>query len=211
MSQDQQKNLTRGALIVFEGIDGTGKSTQLQLLATYLQHQGYQVVTTREPTDGQYGRKIRELFINRVSVSQQEELELFICDRKEHVSSFIQPHLAQKKVILCDRYYLSTIAYQGAAGGEPVEIEKMNTFAPEPDIALLLDLPPEISIKRITHERGDALNDFEQLETLQRVALFFSKMRYPFIRHIDAQQPIEDVHKQIINSVTPCLNILNEE
>ena len=127
----------KGILIVFEGTDGTGKSTQLQLFSHYLQDKGYPVVTTREPTEGQYGKQIRELYVNRSKYSQDEELELFLADRREHVQDFLAPALAQGKVILCDRYFLSTAAYQGARGFDPEEILELNHFAPDPDLALL--------------------------------------------------------------------------
>ncbi|MDH3776874.1 MAG: dTMP kinase, partial [Desulfobulbaceae bacterium] len=100
-----------GLFIVFEGIDGTGKSTQLHLLAEKLRQLGYAVVATREPTNGPYGQKIRKLFVDRGSVSQEEELELFIADRDQHVKEIIKPALSDGCVVICDRYYLSTIAY----------------------------------------------------------------------------------------------------
>jgi len=115
-----------GLLIAFEGIDGTGKTTQIRLLAEKLTARGHRVVATREPTDGKYGRKIRELFTKRHHVSAQEELDLFIADRKEHVREVIAPALAAGKIVLTDRYYFSTAAYQGAAGQDPEKIIKLN-------------------------------------------------------------------------------------
>lgn len=109
----------KGLLIAFEGIDGTGKTTQIELLAEILRQRGLSVVATREPTDGQYGRKIRELYKNRKSVTPEEELALFLDDRREHVAQVIAPALASGKVVLTDRYYYSTAAYQGAAGHDP--------------------------------------------------------------------------------------------
>ena len=129
--------LSRGVLIVFEGIDGTGKSTQLALLSSSLKKDGYDVITTREPTDGRYGRQIRALYSNRVSVSREQELDLFLSDREEHVNEVIGPSLALKRIVLCDRYFLSTAAYQGAAGFDPLAIIERNNFAPMPDLALL--------------------------------------------------------------------------
>ena len=92
-------NLVRqGILIVFEGTDGTGKSTQLQLLSQYLKSKGYPVITTREPTEGQYGQKIRSLYVNRNKYSQEEELELFLADRREHVQQLLIPALSRGKL-----------------------------------------------------------------------------------------------------------------
>ena len=150
-----------GLLIVFEGTDGTGKSTQLQLLARTLSEKGFSVISSREPTEGQYGQQIRALYSNRDSVSQEEELALFLADRKEHVDTLLTPGLTAGKIILCDRYFLSTIAYQGAAGMDTGEILKKNAFAPDPDICLLFQASLETGVDRITSGRGEELNDFE--------------------------------------------------
>ena len=105
--------MNKGLLIVFEGIDGTGKSTQLSLLAEYLREKGFAVIETREPTDGQFGQQIRALYTNRNCVSPEQELELFLADRREHVQNVLAPALQEGKIVLCDRYFLSTAAYQG--------------------------------------------------------------------------------------------------
>lgn len=199
---------SKGVLIVFEGTDGTGKSTQLQLLSRYLQDKGYPVVTTREPTEGQYGKKIRELYVNRSKYSQEEELELFLADRREHVQDFLAPALAQGKVILCDRYFLSTAAYQGARGFDPEEILEMNRFAPDPDLALLFQVPIDTGLKRITFGRGDVLNDFEQKENLDQVAVIFSTIKRPYIQPIDSTGSIDEVHRLVVDYVSPLLPAL---
>ncbi len=199
----------QGILIVFEGTDGTGKSTQLQLLSRYLLAEGYPVVTTREPTDGQFGRKIRSLYIDRNRYSREEELELFLADRREHVQNKLTPALKQGKIILCDRYFLSTVAYQGARGFDPDTILKMNQFAPDPDLALLFQVPLEIGLNRITLGRGDELNDFEQKESLDRVASIFSSIKKPYIRPINASGSIEEVHRMVLEYVSPLLQIFS--
>jgi dTMP kinase len=198
----------KGILLVFEGTDGTGKSTQLQLLSRYLQDKGYPVVTTREPTEGQYGKQIRELYVNRSKYSQKEELELFLADRREHVHDFLAPALAQGKVILCDRYFLSTAAYQGARGFDPEEILELNRFAPDPDLALLFQVPIDTGLKRITFGRGDVLNDFEQKENLDQVAAIFSTIKRPYIQPIDSTGSIEEVHRLVVEHVSPLLPAL---
>ncbi len=186
-----------GRLIVFEGIDGTGKSTQLALLADWLQEQGYDVVVTREPTDGVWGRKIRELYRNRAAHSLEEELELFIRDRQEHVDQVIQPALDLGKIVLSDRYYFSTAAYQGAAGCDPDEVFARNSFAPEPDLVVLLSLDPEAAMERITTIRGDRPDDFEQPDQLRRVAELFASFDHPAIRRIDAGLGIDEIQERI--------------
>jgi len=194
--------MKKGYLIAFEGIDGTGKSTQLQLLATYLRDRGYQVVTTREPTDSSYGRRIRELYMDRGSCTLEEELELFIRDRRQHVRDLIQPQLAAGNIVLTDRYYFSTAAYQGAAGMDEQEIFVRNSFAPEPDIVILLTMDPEVSIERIQQGRGEELNDFEQLDQLRKVASRFNGFRCSCIRRIDAAKGLGQVQEQIQHVVS---------
>lgn len=203
MSNNQKNNieLTKGILIVFEGIDGTGKSTQLNLLADALKSQGYPVITTREPTNGVYGQKIRSLYDKRSQVTKEEELELFLQDRREHVENLLTPGLTGKNIILCDRYYLSTIAYQGTVGFDILDLEHKNNFAPKPDIALLFQMSSKDSIERITEKRGDTLNDFEQEETLRKVAQIFDGLMFPYIHRIDATHSIESVHHSIISLV----------
>ncbi|WP_419176734.1 dTMP kinase [Desulfosediminicola sp.] len=194
-----------GRLIVFEGIDGTGKTTQIPLLADYLTNLGHKVQVTREPTTGQYGQKIRELYVQRTSVSREEELQLFIADRREHIEQLVMPALEKGEIVLCDRYYLSTAAYQGANGFDPMEIIKLNQFAPEPDIALIFEVSVDTSLERITNGRGEQLNDFEQEESLTRVSRIFSDLDLPFIRRINAEKPIEEVHRSVVEAVKPVL------
>lgn len=195
----------KGLLIVFEGTDGTGKSTQLQLLSSHLKKEGYPVITTREPTDGRYGRKIRALYTNRGSCSSEEELKLFLADRREHVIQVITPALNEGKIVLCDRYFLSTAAYQGAIGFDPENILEQNSFAPPPDIALLFQTSLATGLSRITSGRGDTLNDFEQQENLQKVAAIFAAIDRPYIRRIDAEGSVEEVHRRVLRHITPLL------
>jgi dTMP kinase len=199
----------RGKLIVFEGTDGTGKSTQLQLLGHYLRDKGYSILTTREPTRGLFGQKIRSLYMHRNQCSLDEELELFLADRREHVEKVLAPALEQEKIILCDRYFLSTVAYQGARGLDPEHILELNRFAPDPDLALLFQAPLDTGLSRITRGRGDELNDFEQKESLAHVAAIFSSIKRPYIRPIDARGSIEEVHRLVIESVSPLLPVLS--
>lgn len=188
----------RGRLIAFEGIDGTGKSTQIRLLAATLEQQGYRVEITREPTDGEYGRRIRALFTSRARVTPAEELELFMADRRQHVREVIEPALRAGRIVLTDRYYLSTAAYQGAAGQDPEAIMAANeTFAPVPDLVLLLTMAPARSIHRIRALRGEALNDFEKEDSLTRVAAIFAGLDRPYIARIDAAASLEQVRKAV--------------
>lgn len=200
-----KEKTARGKLIVFEGTDGTGKSTQLKLLHRLLTQHGLPVIATREPTDGVYGQEIRNLYVNRHRYSREEELELFLADRREHVRDCLQPNLDQGRIILCDRYYFSTAAYQGALGLDPEAILQRNAFAPAPDLVLLFQAPLPLCLDRITTGRGDTLNRFEQLEFLEKVAAIFAAIANPTLCRIDAAGSIEDVHRQVAAAVAALL------
>lgn len=199
--------LPGGLFIVFEGIDGTGKSTQIDLLANDLKELGYSVVTTFEPTNGPYGQKIRQLFVNRAAASHEEELELFMADRRQHVEAVIRPALAMGKVVLSDRYYLSTVAYQGANGLDPDDILVRNkAFAPIPDLALILEIEPALGIHRIQKHRQELPNTFEEESNLHRVATIFSNLQEEYISRIDASGTVDEVHQQIMLEVKRLLD-----
>ena len=194
-----------GLFVVFEGIDGTGKSTQLHLLADELQQMGFAVVSTREPTDGPFGQKIRELFVDREVVSSEEELELFIADRDQHVREVIAPALADGYIVVCDRYYLSTVAYQGANGLDPEFIMKKNMGFPVPDLAIILEIEPAQSILRIQNQRNEIPNTFEKESNLRKVAAIFDAMKHPYIKRIGAADSIETVQLQVLEAVKKIL------
>lgn len=187
----------RGLLIAFEGIDGSGKSSHLQQLAAFLREQGLNVIETREPTNGIHGRRIRSLFSKRELLSKEEELELFLLDRKEHVERCINPALATGRIVLTDRYYFSTAAYQGAAGMDTAAIFAKNHFAPEPDLVLLLRVPPEEGVRRIREQRRERPNDFEQEEQLIKVDQLFSSFPQHYITRIDSTADRASVQTQI--------------
>jgi dTMP kinase len=174
----------RGALIVIEGIDGAGKSTQAARLAGALAADGYDVRHSREPTDGPHGRRIREMArAGRGSTTPEAELALFLDDRRAHVADVIAPALAEGGVVLLDRYYLSTMAYQGALGLDPAAIQAANeAFAPRPDLALVLALPIDAALARIRAGRPEGTDAaFERADYLGRVAAIFADMaeRFP--------------------------------
>ena len=196
-----------GLFIVFEGIDGTGKSTQLHLLAEKLRQIGYAVVATREPTNGPYGQKIRELFVDRGTVSREEELELFIADRDQHVNEVIAPSLSDGCVVICDRYYLSTVAYQGANGLDPDLILKKNEDFPIPDLAIILEIEPAQGIHRIQYQRNEHPNTFEGEANLKKVASIFDAMQQDYIKRINGSDSIENVHRLVFEAVAKVLAI----
>jgi dTMP kinase len=181
-----------GWLVVVEGIDGAGKSTIVRRLADYCRDRGLPSVTSGEPTRGPWGMKLRQSMVGG-RLSLDEELSLFLRDRAEHVENLVGPSLAAGKVVILDRYYLSTAAYQGARGASPAQIIEANErFAPKPDLVLLLDFDPEGGLARV-HARGDAPNTFEQLDQLRVVRGIFLGLQRPFIRRIDAGRSADEV------------------
>ena len=189
--------MEKGKLIVIEGIDGTGKSTQARLLADHLREQGHEVVESHEPTDGPWGRKLREsATTGRLSI--EDELEYFIKDRQQHVEELIKPTVEHGGIVILDRYYFSTMAYQGYRGIDPTEIRTKNeAFAPQPDYLIILDLPVDTALERIGVRDGSA-NEFEKKEALQFCRdLFLSLADEPFAHVVDTNQSLEDVHADI--------------
>lgn len=188
-------------LIVFEGIDGTGKSTQVQLLADWLREKGREVVTSREPTDQPWGRKLRESAATG-RLSPEDELDYFLKDRRQHVDEVIRPALDAGKVVILDRYYFSTMAYQGSRGMDPAAIRALNeAFAPVPDLLLILDLEVDAALKRIG-SRGDTANEFERREALQQCRdIFLSLGSEPFVRLLPAAVLIEEMANLVRHAV----------
>jgi dTMP kinase len=163
-----------------------------------------ELVSSREPTDGPWGRRLREsATLGRLP--PLEELELFVRDRRQHVDELLQPALDRGALVLLDRYYFSTAAYQGARGADPEAVLAMNeAFAPIPDLVLLLDCDPLVSLERV-RRRGGATDEFEKLEELQAVRSIFLALRRPFIRHIDAGRPSEVVGAECGEAVAALL------
>ncbi len=168
-----------------EGIDGAGKSTIVRRIREHCAARGLESVVGFEPTKGPWGMKLRQSMTGS-RLALEDELEFFLKDRAEHVENVIRPALRQGKVVILDRYYLSTAAYQGARGVSPewvlVENER---FAPKPDLVLLLDFDPAAGLDRI-RARGDAPNSFEQLDQLREVRRIFLSLKRPFIHVVNA-------------------------
>lgn len=170
-----RKRLKRGVLIAIEGIDGAGKTTQSRILMQKLTERGYPAVGLHEPTDGIWGKRIKELAKNgRHDISAKKELSFFLMDRMEDVREHIRPSLNSKKIVVMDRYYPSSVAYQGARGLDAGYIEKKNEeIAPIPDITIVLDLNPEVALRRIRHKRNMTPNHFERQKYLDSVRRIF--------------------------------------
>ncbi len=193
-------------LIAIEGIDGSGKTTVAKYLRDKLGEMGYPVVLLREPTDSEWGKKLKNTYNSRLT--PEEELDLFLKDRKFDAENNIIPALKDNKIVIMDRYYFSTIAYQGATGFDLDYLRKINEeIAPKPDLLFILDLPPEKGISRII-KRGDQPNEFENINYLKRVREIFLSIEDAII--IDASKDIETIKREVLEIVLQNLKNLKK-
>jgi dTMP kinase len=180
--------VNRGRLIAFEGLDGCGKTTQIARLAESLRKAGHDPIVTAEPTDGEFGRRIRAMARGSMSeVAPEEELRWFVEDRREHVARCIAPARAAGRHVLTDRYFLSTVAYQGANGLDAASLlAQSEAEFPIPDLVLLLELDVDVALARV-HARGVRLEGaFEARGRLERVARIFKSLERAYITRLDA-------------------------
>ena len=189
----------RGTLIVFEGIDGCGKSTQLRRAAESLTDRGLDIVVTREPTEGRWGRRIREMARSGDGVAPEIELEWFFEDRREHMREIVEPALAAGHIVLSDRSYISTVAYQGARGLDPTKIltESEAEFA-RPDLILLFELSAKEGLARVHERGGEGEPVFENLDFLERVAAVFETLEIDGLQRIDASRSENEIAVQVL-------------
>jgi dTMP kinase len=162
----------QGTFICVEGLDGCGKTTQTKLLVRRLKKKGYNVTYTAEPSRGEIGNFIKKYCLHGVKrVSSVVEALLFAADRFEHVEKEVIPALDEGKLVVSDRYVYSSLAYQGAAGLDLKWIEEINEHAMPPDLAIFIDVEPEIVIQRLKPEKSV----MEDLETQRKVREVYMK------------------------------------
>jgi dTMP kinase len=185
-----------GVFIVFEGIDGSGKSTHIKLLAKELRGRGLQVLETSEPSRDSIGTFIREYAErNGDRFTLETETLLFAADRYEHVKQVITPALQRGMVVISDRYFYSSIAYQGATGIDLDWIREMNRFAPRPDLGVLLDIHPENSLQRV-NDRAKTV--FEVSDYLRKVReIYMGMVEKGELVRVDADRPRDEVRADI--------------
>ena len=199
--------MAKGFLIALEGVDGSGKSTQAGLLAASLEKDGHPVVLTREPTDGPAGQQLRSYLKGPGRhLSPEEELKLFMEDRRGHVSQTISPSLARGKIVISDRYYYSSVAYQGALGLDPDDILAANqSFAPAPDLVFILVLPVAEAMRRLARKSKEARQVSESFPYLKQVEAIYAGLRDPRLRRLDASRPPLTVHAAILKETRRAL------
>ena len=205
--------MAKGLFIVLDGMDGSGKSEMVKLLHNYLfsKSKSYRILTTREPTSGRYGKEIRQILASDKSPKENAEklLGLFIKDREEHAKDSILPFLKKSNgdvnIVLCDRYYYSTIAFQAVQGLDmKMLIEKNKKFL-KPDIAFIMDLKPETALERIKKRKKEKFENIGFMKNLRDKFLQLPKILKDNMKIIDASKGIHEVFEAIKKEVDKML------
>ncbi|MCW4023760.1 MAG: dTMP kinase [Candidatus Bathyarchaeota archaeon] len=197
----------KGIFIVIEGLDGSGKTTQAKLLVEKLQ-KNYEVIFTTEPSTGKIGSFIRSSYLyDNTRLPTEAEALLFSADRIEHCKAEIEPALNEGKVVVCDRYLYSTIAYQGSAGLSTDWIKTINARALQPDFYIFLDVAPERVLERLQRKRSV----METLETQQKVRDVYLKfVEKGDLVLVEGDKPIEAVAEELYCKVLDLLKLAKD-
>lgn len=186
-------------LIVFEGIDGSGKTSLSRMFHERLLAGGTHATWLREPTDSPLGRRIRRLAQDKDAISITEELELFIADRRWDVATNILPALRSETTVVMDRYYYSNACYQGARGLDMESILRANRgFAPEPGIVFIIDVEVERALARINLSREGVARLFEKKDFLEKVRANYLELRGPNLVRIDGNPALDRVMGDVL-------------
>ena len=192
-------------LVNLEGIDGCGKSTQSKLLLEKLEGEGEKVIILKEPTKRPHGQKLWDVLHGKRKATNEEILELFVLDRIQHVEEKIQPALDDGAVVLMDRYYYSSMAYQVAGGIDVEDIRKKHAFAPKPDVVLIFDLPVSVALERVKgHSDADVFEKEEHLEKVREAYLDLEND--PLVRIVDATGTPEEIFENVWRLVSEVRN-----
>ena len=189
----------KGIFICIEGLDGSGKTTHAYRLVQNLQKRGFDAVYTTEPSEGEIGKFIRASVLQgKKRVPRVVEALLFAVDRVEHLEKDVKPALREGKVVVSDRCVYSSLAYQGAAGLDLEWIEEINRFALPADLAIYIDVPPEVVVKRIRRKKSI----MERLETQRRVKEIYMKfVDNGKLLPIDGDRKKSEVEQNILNVI----------
>ncbi|MEM3596536.1 MAG: dTMP kinase [Candidatus Bathyarchaeia archaeon] len=189
----------KGVFICVEGLDGCGKTTQAKLLVKALRKAGYDAVYTAEPSRGEIGKFIKRYCLHgRRRGSIVVEALLFAADRVEHLEREVLPALKNGKVVVSDRYVFSSLAYQGASGLDLKWIEKVNQHALMPDLALFIDVEPEVAIRRVKPKKS-VMEDLETQRKVREVYMRFVDAGK--LVQIDGNRPKADVAKNVLSVI----------
>jgi len=197
------KKIKKGLFIVFEGLDGSGKDCHINRLYTKLTELGYEVIKTAEPWISEAGKRMRKLAQEgRKDISPMEEARFYLEDRKEHVEKIIIPAVSKGKIVLCGRYYYSTMAYQGALGADPEEIRRENeSVVPIPDLVIMLRVDIEENMRRIFKRSKQIAKGYEKQEYLRKVGEILHYIKAPYIKQIETSGNVEENAAKIYSSV----------
>lgn len=196
---------SRGAFICIEGLDGSGKTTQAKILVKNLRRKGFDAVYTTEPSVGKVGKLIRSFVLDRKErVPTALEALLFAADRVDHMENVIKPLLKQGRVVVCDRYVYSTLAYQGAAGLDLNWIELVNRFALKPDLALLVDVPSDVVVQRLKRKKT-VMETKRNQEKVREVYLKLATDKQ--LTLIDGDRPVRQVADDVLKAVLARLTV----
>lgn len=192
----------RGAFICVEGLDASGTTTHAHILVENLRRRGFEAVYTTEPSRGEIGRFIRNRVLQRGRrVPSVVEALLFAVDRVDHVERMIKPAMGRGEIVVSDRYVYSSLAYQGAAGLDLDWIEEINREAPIPDLAVYIDVPPEVVVERMERIRRRK-SVMEDLETQRRVRdIYLRLVEEGRLVLVDGNRPREEVSRDILSIV----------
>ena len=204
--------------ITLEGIEGSGKTTQIKNIVEFLENKGYDCVVTREPGGTKIGEKIRSILLDPENRDMKPacELLLYFSDRVQHIKELINPALSEGKTIICDRFFDATLVYQGYARGLSIDLiiklHEMIACGLKPDITILLDLLPEIGLSRAWQQIDNGSRSGDETRFEKETLLFHEKIRAGYLelarlepkrfRVIDASKSENQVKQQIINELT---------
>jgi len=181
--------MPKGKFIVFEGVDGSGKSTQAKLLAEYLKTKGKKVILTAEPTKGFIGQIIRMILNREIPNVEPRTLALlFTADRAEHLEKIVKPALEKGKVVISERYYYSTLAYQSSQGLPINWLQEINDFVIEPDLVILLEINPDEALARMDREK-DIFEVADFQHEVQKELIEFAYRRYKKLKFFKSKHP----------------------
>ena len=193
------KQVKNGIFVCVEGLDGSGKTTQAKILVRNLRRRGFDAVYTSEPSVGEVGKLIRRFVLDREDrVPVALEALLFAADRVDHVENVARPLLKEGKIVVCDRYVYSTLAYQGAAGLDLAWIECVNRFALKPHLALLIDVPSDVVVKRLKRKKT-VMETRRNQEKVREVYLEIAEDKRLVL--IDGDKPVRKVAKNVLEVV----------